>query len=201
MNLCNRINEELGLNEGPDTPSYRLITKINDEIANKGLAGKKFSKVTGAFEVLSAFIADREKINAIEAREYIREMTDKQVPELKDVMEFAMKKAKKLKLVESLNEAMESKLVRVSDSVVIKYEGNYEKAMRGQIIAKAKVHIEIHGERPFENSDYRTLASAIFTDQEDSKPLEFTDEVNITENPVDDAKKWIKDKIKNYKKL
>lgn len=102
---------------------------------------------------------------------------------------------------QDVNESVDSKSVRVSNSVVVKYEGDYEKAQRGQVIAKIKTHTEVHGKRPFENAEYITLASAIFADDENSKPLEFVDEFYVTEEPVADARKWIANKMKDIKKL
>lgn len=100
-----------------------------------------------------------------------------------------------------IKEDMDKVIIRINDRVTIVFEGHITKAQRGQTLAKILGYISIGGSRPFDDNEYKTISSAIFSTEEDSeKPIEFTDDTFTTDEPVKNAKSWIKEKLKGLKK-
>lgn len=86
-------------NEGPDNPSNRLISKIHKSVLGDKIDGPKFSKVTGAFSVLSLYFKDVKKVSDPDERlEMIRNAKEKDLPSFDDIKKFMMKNKKALNL-------------------------------------------------------------------------------------------------------
>ena len=86
-------------NEGPDNPSNRLISKIHKSVLGGKMDSPKFSKVTGAFNVLSLYFKKVKKVSDPDKRlEMIRNAKDKDLPSFEDIEKFMMQNKKELNL-------------------------------------------------------------------------------------------------------
>lgn len=76
-----------------------LISALNSHILDDNLADKGYKKSTGAFDILSGYFKDIKKMKDPDKRiEFIRNSKEKDLPELEELIDFALKNKKKFNL-------------------------------------------------------------------------------------------------------